>query len=76
MTGTVAAGNAVSDANVTVIGVNGEDVTVVQETSGGTWDIVGSREQYNVTIYLVPRNATGNSTLALTSQEQTFRGKR
>jgi hypothetical protein len=103
-------------------GVAGTEVTVVQQTSGGAWDIIGNQQQYNVniwsymsrwqfldandapynryesglnisipvggpnpsnlasasvtgpgingTLYLVPRAASGNSTLALTSTAQ------
>jgi hypothetical protein len=41
----------------TLNGVNGEDVTVAQETGNNAWDIIGNQEQYNVTItsYLMRR---------------------
>ncbi len=40
----------VSIPYTTTGGVAGTELTVVQQTSGGAWDIIGNQQQYNVTI--------------------------
>lgn len=40
----------VSIPYTTTGGVAGTEVTVVQQTSGGAWDIIGNQQQYNATV--------------------------